>query len=244
MRKAALRLPAPTTEVQTVNEPRRKPNAAYRTREHLTADEVERVIAAAKHNRWGHRDATMLLVAYKHGLRAAELTGLQWSQVDFNNANLHVQRVKRGTPSTHPIDGDVLRALRKLQREQEPRSAFVFVSERGTPFTPAGFARTVSRAGEAAGFSFKVHAHMLRVMPVGLRWPIRAPILAPCRRIWVTKTYSTQSATPSFPPTVSGDCGDEPTAPPTPVGGRGGPYGSIASIRSSPCRMFLGTLPY
>ena len=162
MRKAALRLPAPTTEVQTVNEPRRKPNAAYRTREHLTADEVERVIAAAKHNRWGHRDATMLLVAYKHGLRAAELTGLQWSQVDFNNANLHVQRVKRGTPSTHPIDGDVLRALRKLQREQEPRSAFVFVSERGTPFTPAGFARTVSRAGEAAGFSFKVHAHMLR----------------------------------------------------------------------------------
>jgi site-specific recombinase XerD len=63
---------------------------------------------------------------------------------------------------THPILGDELRGLRRLQREQEPKSRFVFTSERGAPFTTAGFARMIERAGEAAGFDFKAHPHMLR----------------------------------------------------------------------------------
>jgi integrase len=104
----------------------------------------------------------MVLVTYRHGLRASELTDLQWDQVDFATATLHVRRAKRGTPATHPIRGDEMRALRKLQREQEPKSPYVFTSERGAPFTTAGFARMVERAGEAAGFKFKAHPHMLR----------------------------------------------------------------------------------
>ena len=92
----------------------------------------------AKGNRYGRRDATMILVAYRHGLRAAELVDLRWDQVDFRTATLHVRRVKKGTPSTHPILGDELRALRRLQREQEPKSPFVFTSERGAPFTTSG----------------------------------------------------------------------------------------------------------
>ena len=115
---------------------------------------------AAGKNRWGHRDATMILVAYRHGLRVSELVDLRWDQVDFGKATLHVRRVKKGTPSTHPILGDELRALRRLQREQEPRSSFVFTSERGAPFSTAGFARMVERAG--SGFNFKAHPHMLR----------------------------------------------------------------------------------
>jgi integrase len=99
---------------------------------------VERLIEAAKGNRHGHRDATMILVAYRHGLRASELTDLRWDQIEFASASLHVRRVKQGTPSTHPIMGDELRALRRLQREQEPKSPFVFTSERGAPFTGAG----------------------------------------------------------------------------------------------------------
>ena len=78
-----------------------------------------------KGNRHGHRDATMILVAYRHGLRVSELGDLRWDQVDFRTATLHVRRVKQGTPSTHPIVGDELRALRRLQREQEPKSPFV-----------------------------------------------------------------------------------------------------------------------
>lgn len=89
-------------------------------------------------------------VAYRHGLRAAELVDLRWDQIDFDQATLAVRRIKRGTPSTHPIRGDELRALRKLAREQEPRSPFVFTSERGAPFTTGGFARMIERAGIAA----------------------------------------------------------------------------------------------
>ena len=77
----------------------------------------------------------MILVAYRHGLRVSELVDLRWDQIDFPAAVLHVRRVKQGTPSTHPIRGDEMRALRKLQREQEPRSPFVFTSERGSPFS-------------------------------------------------------------------------------------------------------------
>jgi len=119
-------------------------------------------MTAVKGNRWGHRDATMVLVGYRHGLRAAELVDLRWDQVDFKTATLHVRRVKQGTPSAHPILGDELRALRRLQREQEPRSPFVFTSERGAPFTTAGFARMIERAGVGAKLGFKAHPFVRR----------------------------------------------------------------------------------
>jgi type 1 fimbriae regulatory protein FimB/type 1 fimbriae regulatory protein FimE len=139
-----------------------RPNAELRTREHLTEAEVEKLMAATKDNRYGHRDSTMILVGYRHGLRASELTDLRWDQVNFANANMHVRRVKQGSPSTHPIRGDELRALRRLQREQDPKSPFVFTSERGSPFTTAGFARMLERAGDEAKLGFKPHPHMLR----------------------------------------------------------------------------------
>ena len=104
----------------------------------------------------------MLLVAYRHGLRVSELTDLRWDQIDMETATLHVRRAKKGTPATHPIRGDELRALRRLQREQDPKSPFVFTSERGSPFTTDGFAKLVARAGEVAELGFKAHPHMLR----------------------------------------------------------------------------------
>ena len=160
MAKSHLKLVTPATEKRTVT--KRRPNAYMRSREYLTGAEVERLLIAAKGNRWGHRDATMILVAYRHGLRASEAVDLRWDQVDFSTATLHIRRVKQGSPSTHPIRGDELRALRRLQREQEPKSPFVFTSERGSPFTTAGFARMVERAGVEAKLGFKSHPHMLR----------------------------------------------------------------------------------
>jgi integrase len=157
-----LKLVTPATEKRTVAMPVRRPNAELRTREYLTDAEVAKLIEAAKGNRHGHRDATMILMAYRHGFRVSELVDLRWDQIDFDRGTLAVRRAKRGTPSTHPIMGDELRALRRLQREQEPRSPFVFTSERGSPFTTAGFARLVERAGAAAGLKFKAHPHMLR----------------------------------------------------------------------------------
>ena len=161
MGKAHLKLVTPATVKRTVT-PRRLPNGKLRTREYLTEAEVDRLMTAAKGNRHGHRDATMALVAYRHGLRASELVDLRWEQVDFRTASLHVRRVKQGSPSVHPILGDELRTLRRLHRDQEPKSPFVFTSERGAPFTTAGFARMIERAGTEAKFAFKAHPHMLR----------------------------------------------------------------------------------
>jgi integrase len=105
---AHLTLAAPDNEKFTVQSaparlPRRKPNAEYRSREHLTEREVERLIEVVKGNRWGHRDASMVLLGYRHGLRAAELVNLRWDQVDLEHALLRVRRVKSGSPATHPL---------------------------------------------------------------------------------------------------------------------------------------------
>jgi len=118
--------------------------------------------AAAGENRNGHRDATMILVAYRHGLRAGELVTLRWDAVDFAHGRLHVSRLKGSAESVHPLSGRELRALRRLKRDQDPASPFMFTSERGSPFTTAGFRKMVARLGVAARFDFPVHPHMLR----------------------------------------------------------------------------------
>jgi integrase len=162
MAKSHLQLVAPASENRTVVMPKRRTNAELRTREYLTDAEVARLAEAAKRNRHGHRDELMIAMAYRHGLRASELVDLRWEQVDFETGNLHVRRIKKGSPSTHPIRGEELRKLRRLKREQVPQSSFLFTSERGAPFTTAGFARMLERAGEAAKLVFKAHPHMLR----------------------------------------------------------------------------------
>lgn len=166
MGKPHLALVAPTAVNGTVapwqRPPARRRNAEVRGREWLAEPEVERLIKAAGDNRHGHRDATMILIAYRHALRAAELVTLRWDAFDFHRANMQVGRVKGSTAAVHPLSGRELRALRRLKREQEPSSPFVFVSERGAPFTTAGFRKMVARLGAAAGFDFPVHPHMLR----------------------------------------------------------------------------------
>jgi type 1 fimbriae regulatory protein FimB/type 1 fimbriae regulatory protein FimE len=132
-----------------------------RPREYLKETEIERLVEAARSNRYGHRDATAILVAYRHGLRASELVGLRWDDVDFTRGLLHVRRVKSGETAVHPIGGKESRALRRLQRESEP-SRHIFVSERGAPLSAAGYQRMVARAGAAARFPFLIHSHMLR----------------------------------------------------------------------------------
>jgi len=130
-------------------------------RRYLTEREVEQLIEAAKSNRHGHRDATMILVAYRHGLRASEVCSLEWHQIELDQGRLHVRRAKRGSPSVHPIRGDEIRALRRLRREN-PSEAYVFVSERGGPISPMGFHHLIQRLGKAAKTPFAVHPHMLR----------------------------------------------------------------------------------
>ena len=130
-------------------------------RKYLTEREVETLMdCARRRSRYGHRDSTMILVAYRHGLRASELCDLQWHQVELDAGRMHVRRAKNGTSSVHPIRGDEIRALRRLRRENP--TSHVFVTERGGPFTTVGFHHLIKRLGEVAGMPFKVHPHMLR----------------------------------------------------------------------------------
>jgi type 1 fimbriae regulatory protein FimB/type 1 fimbriae regulatory protein FimE len=106
-------------------------------REYLTEREVERLIESAKQNRSGHRDATAILVAYRHRLRASEVVVLRWDDIDLTMGRLHVHRDKGGNASVHPHRARESRALRRQLREA-PTSPYVFMSQRGAPLSVAG----------------------------------------------------------------------------------------------------------
>ena len=157
--KPKLRLVPPSGEKWKV--PGRKPNKAIRDREYLTEAETERLMDAARKGRWGHRDATLILLMVRHGLRVTEAVDLKWDQFDLGKGHLHVRRLKNGIASVHPLQGDELRALRRLHKEQEPKSAFVFTSERGAPMSRFNVNKMVAKAGETAGIR-NCHPHQLR----------------------------------------------------------------------------------
>ncbi|MGH6682180.1 MAG: tyrosine-type recombinase/integrase [Bradyrhizobium sp.] len=126
----------PSTENGTVVDlfakrpPRRRKNTDARPREHLTEAEVALLREAAKkRGRYGNRDALMILMAYRHGLRVGDSS---------------------------------ICSGRRLQREQPAGTRSVFVSERGAPMTPRGFAQMLSRTATSITFSIAVHPHMLR----------------------------------------------------------------------------------
>ena len=142
--------------------PKRVPNRTVRSREYLTPDEVEKLIrAAARKGRHRHRDATLILVAYRHGLRAGELVSLRWDQVDFEEGVLRVIRSKNGTPSNHPLGKKEVRSLHRVRRDYG-KSMHVFMTERADSMTTASVHKIVARAGRLAGLPFPVHPHMLR----------------------------------------------------------------------------------
>lgn len=117
--------------------------------------------AARSVGRHRHRDATLILLSYRHGLRVSEAVALRWEQVDLTQGRLHVERLKRGGPSVHPLRGPELRALRRLARQYSD-SSYLFVSERGGPLTDSTVRKLVARAGKCAGLTIAVHPHMLR----------------------------------------------------------------------------------
>ena len=158
-------LPLPRRSApHTLNQklPQRRKNADYRSREYLTEQEVGQLMdAAAQVGRHGHRDSTLIMLSYRHGLRVTELVNMRWDQVDLKTGLIHVNRLKQGNPSVHPLGGPELRALRRLQRDYSTLP-YVFSSERKAPLSPDAFRKIIGRAGEEAKLPFPVHPHMLR----------------------------------------------------------------------------------
>jgi integrase len=128
----------------------------------LTAAELEAIERAAKRNRHGKRDWLAIRMAYRHGLRASEVAAMEWRDIDFDRATIWVRRSKGGVSNTHHLEGDIIRGLRALRREQPAGSRFVFLSERGGPWAAVSFSRMVERLGDAVLPGRGVHAHMLR----------------------------------------------------------------------------------
>lgn len=153
---------SPNIENGKVRIPSRKKNTELRPREYLTKSEIESLMKAAKSaGRHGHRDETLILLAYRHALRVSELVRLRWDSIDLKQGSIHVRRLKGGVPSTHPISGVEIRALRRLKRECDI-SPYVFTTERKGPITASTVRKIIARAGINAGIEFSVHPHMLR----------------------------------------------------------------------------------
>jgi site-specific recombinase XerD len=158
MKRSALKL----VERTVMRPVTRKPNRSYRTREHLTESEMNKLLTALKQNRHGHRDWLIGLLIYRHGLRVSEACDLRWDDLDLAKRTIAVRRLKGSTDSAHYLERDELAGLKRLQREQGSKTGYVFVNERGLPFQRMGIARMIERAGEAAKLPFPVHVHMLR----------------------------------------------------------------------------------
>lgn len=134
--------------------------ATGRTREHLLPSEVDQLLAKArKSGRYAARNYAIVLLAYRHGLRVSEVADLRWTDINWQDASLLVRRKKNSKDFTHPLSGEELRALRKLQAGS--KSAYCFTRPDGTPLDPGSISKMVKRLGEGL-FGFPIHAHMLR----------------------------------------------------------------------------------
>ena len=150
------------TENGTSAPPRRRANKAVRDREYLTEAEITRLRKHAS-----QRDSTMILLAYRHGLRVSELCALEWSQVidldTVSRASLAVQRLKGSISGTHPLEPDEVAALRRLRKESGAEAVYVFQGRGSDKLSAAGFRKMLSRLAVAAGLEgLHVHPHMLR----------------------------------------------------------------------------------
>jgi integrase len=145
-----------------VGSPGRKPNAQYRKREHLTQDELERLFTALKGNRHGHRDYMIALVTFLHGLRVSELIDARWDDVDWRKGTIQIRRLKGSIDGVHYLERDEANGLKRLQREQDPKSRYIFTSERRNAFSRFAINKMIETAGRNAKISFPVHPHQLR----------------------------------------------------------------------------------
>ncbi len=137
--------------------------ADRRLRTYLTRDEVARLLRAAKKSRHGARNHAMILIAYRHGLRASELVGLRWSDVDLERGTIYCRRAKGSRSTVHPLKCDEAAAIKRLLRQRKrDAGVFVFQSERGERMSRSAFWCVVALAGERAGLPVKAYAHLLR----------------------------------------------------------------------------------
>ena len=137
--------------------------------EHLEPAEVISVLRAAKAN--GPRQWAMILVAYKHGMRASEVCNLRVDDLDLKNGSIVIERLKGSLRTTQAITehrGEPLlnehRALREWLRERPADgSDYLFTSQKGGRLDRTQFFRLFQAiAGQAGLPAEKRHPHALK----------------------------------------------------------------------------------
>ena len=145
----------------TTKKPVRLKNEEYRSREYLYLSEVNSLLACAESgDKHRLRNSTLVLLIFRHGLRATEASNLKWDAISFEERKIFIRRAKNGIPGTHNLEGDEIEKLKELKENATTR--YVFVGERGKQMTTAAIAKVINRLGVSAGFTFKVHPHQLR----------------------------------------------------------------------------------
>lgn len=131
----------------------------------LTKAEIGRFLEAARKTRNGIRDYCLMLMAFRHGLRVSEAVDIRMDELDLDGARLYVRRLKNSLSTSHPIEGDELRAIKRWLRHRSAHgmadSPYLFLSVRGT-FCRQAINYLCQTIGKRAGLGFKVTPHMLR----------------------------------------------------------------------------------
>lgn len=136
-------------------------------RRYLTESEINKLLEACKLTEYPHRNKIMVLMAFRHGLRASELCSLQWDDLFENRTRIHVRRVKKGNEYDHYLKEDEIRGLGFWEKEKSKKfpgieTAEIFIGRRNAPLTPKGFSQLIESLGKKAGLPMKVFPHMLR----------------------------------------------------------------------------------
>ncbi len=129
--------------------------------EYITEAEFEQMIKSARSGRHAERNVALLRLSFEHGLRASEVAQARLTQVKINEARFMVKRLKGSLSTEHPLSGEAVRALRAYLRTREDKLPWVFVTERGEPFTRQGLHYLIGSIAKRAGLHH-VHPHMLR----------------------------------------------------------------------------------
>jgi integrase len=142
-----------------------------RTREHLLVNEVEKLIQVSRRNRYGHRDSTLILILFTHGLRVSEGLQARWQQFDLEQGIFHVHRLKGSLSGDHRLRGVEIRALRRLRKDGPVSPEFVFASERGGRYSSCltGFRR-------GRGWANSTYTRIASGTPAGITWQSAGPI--------------------------------------------------------------------
>jgi integrase len=130
-----------------------------RLRDYLTRDEVASLLRAARKSpRHGARNHAMILIAYRHGLRASELVNVRVSDLDLRTGAIYCRRAKGSRSSLHPMKPDEVAAVEKLLRDRRLQATdYVFQSERSEKMCRSAFWRIVAQAGNRAGLPVKAY---------------------------------------------------------------------------------------